>query len=612
MLLSIADCPFELPGNFFRSTSLSRLVYLDISAIPGSIKPVVHPGLLPALRILKVRGRELDDASLRSLVQLYGHRLWSLDISENRITDGVVDFLRDKCFPKNSLRTSGYFYTEGDIIPLEGGSEGYGPFVQIQDSQWSKNFNHPERFFIDSPAYEPNADLGPQEHHVFRANGQGRMRKDSSDEIVKMMTSHKDHLFSPSTPGTRGLTHLNLSNNLLSASGITRLIRTSNGQIEYLACDSMPLLPSWHTQKHWPIGTRLVGTIGDADIFRPVFSSNLRALRIHHSFVTGLLDLEMEGFSSLARLYLGEKLLLPRIQSLFSGAFRPDMNPRLTSLVLTHVPRRSSGPLITTLLNFLRLLSEQESAIEEVTSVSATSRRAPDMLSGMRHLRLEFDPDPMEEGYSAAEDLDAEDLMNSGDQGYSFFEGEQYEKTPVLVRHGAGPGQAETTDTSGANVALNENDLEQEYVSYESEWDGESFTCQVWLGSINPTPKSALYRYRQLVRVYGVRDGVGPAHPSQVRAGAPEGSYIFHVAWTLAIMPSELSAPPKPKLAAMKDVLEVLKRYRLDGRSKFAASKRVADMGSVKLGAPHYFWTGKLEVSTQRPLPQGRAAQYWR
>jgi hypothetical protein len=218
----------------------------------------------------------------------------------------------------------------------------------------------------------------------------------------------------------------------------------------------------------------------------------------------------------------------------------------------------------------------------------------------------------MEEGFSAAEDLDAENLMNNGDQGFSFFEGEQYEKSQVMVRHERGSGQAESVTPNPVHATTDLSDCDEEYVPFEGDWEGKSFSCKVWLGPKDSAPNSALYQYRRLVRVHNVCDGVGLASPSQLRAGAPAGSYIFHTAWTMAIMPLELKAPPKTELESMKDVLDVLKQYRLEGRARLASLKRLAGVQQVKLGEPHFFWTGKLEVSTEQPLPQGRAAQYWR
>ena len=611
MLFSIADCPYELPGNFFNSHTFHRLVYLDVSAVPGSVRYILRPGLLPNLRVLKLRARELDDESLGSLSHVYGQRLWSLDVSSNRFTDDVIDTLKDKCFSKAGLRHNAYFYTEGKLSFIPGGSKEFGPFYQIQESRWSRVFNHPERFYVDSPIYLPDEGTRLQEYQVFRANGRERIRRDTAGDVVSGLHQRLDD--SQSVLGIRGLTHLDLSNNLVSAAGIQRLIRTTNCQLEYLACDTMPLISLRTTRDKWPASAQLMGIAGAADVFRPVLSSNLRSLRIHHSLVTGILDLRLDSFSSLSRAYLAEKIVLPRIQSLYGGVFLPDMNPRLTSLILTHVPRRSSGPAITALINFLKLLSEQERSIQEIAESSRSSWRRPDMLLGLRRLRLEFEPDPMEDGFSTAEDLDAEDLMSSGDQGFSFFEGEQYEKTRVLVRHGQSLG-------GSVHAALKVHDAtsdapnqeEKDTLTYQGDWDGKTFTVEVWLGPKSSPRGSALAQYRRLVQVHNVRDGLGPVSPAQIRAGAPEGGYIFHTAWDLAIMPTELSAPPKSELEAMGDVLEALKRYRLEGRTKYAALVSAAGSKKPQLGSPHYFWTGKLEVSTEQSLPQGRASQYWR
>ncbi|KAH8178190.1 leucine rich repeat domain containing protein [Sarocladium implicatum] len=609
ILLSVADCPYQLPGNFFTSNTMRSLVYLDLSAVPGSVRSILRHDILPDLSILKLRNRELDDEYFGSLSSVYGQRLWSLDVSHNRLTDDVVDILRDKWFPKTSLRTPGFFYIEGKLTRLQGGTNGFGPFCQIQESQWSKVFNHPERFFIDSPIYLSNEESRSQEYQVFRASGKEPLRKDTADDIV-----NSGAIESSDTHGAPGLTHLDLSDNLVSAAGLQRLVRTTNGQMEHLACDFMPLLPLKMTRDIWPFSAQLCGIVGAADLFRPVMSSNLRSLRIHHSLVTGILDLRWSSFSGLSRTYLAEKVILPRIQRLYGGVFTPDMNPRLTSLILTHVPRRSSGPLTDRLKDFLILLSQQESVIQAVAGSSTSSRRTPDLLLGLRRLRLEFEPDPLEDGFSTAEDLDAEDLMSSGDQGFSFFEGEQYEKSPAKVRHGQSLRRAEhaATKTHDATPDASDGAERETSLTYHGEWEGKPFSVEVWLGPSHPPIGSALEQYRRLVEVHKVRDGVGPVSPAQIRAGAPEGSYIFHTAWDLAIMPLEIEAPPKSELEAMEDVLEALKRYRLETRAKYAAAVSASGPEKPRLGYPHYFWTGKLEVSTEQSLPQGRVSQYWR
>lgn len=611
LLLSLRHCRYHLQNTFFRAPSLQNIIYLDISAVPGSIGPLLQPGLLPELRILKITDKEVDDSTLRSLVSLYRRRLWSLDVSNNKISDDSVDLLGRVCFPATQLRSEAYFRVEGKAILEDKGTLQYGQFLRVEESETSGSFSHPERFYVDSPIYLAQPDQGPQEYQAFRSDGIQPIRHDVADTASAVLSEGDTAV--EDLRCSRGLTHLHISNTGVSSEGLQKLVRLSNGHIEQLSCDSMPLLPlSGDYSTVWPASATLRGILGAAHVFRPVLSPNLRVLRIHHSLITHIPTLDVEGLSTLARIHVSENDILPRVDDAFAQVWVPDMNPRLTSLTLTGVPRRSSGPLVNRLIRFLKRLSEQERSIRDASPV-ASSWRGPGMLKGLRHLRLEFESDPMQEGFSAAEDLDAEELMNSGDPGFSFF-GNQWSAGVATPRTTESDMRDNANSSHGASDGLDSHSdrEDEEYAIYHNQWNGEAFSIKVWIGKAAASAP-VIADYRRLAMLRGVQDGVGPATPAQVAAGAPPDSYIFHTAWCLAIMPNNLATPPTTQLLGMKDVLQELKRYRLEGRSQYSAlMKQRTASGPAPLGHPHYFWTGDLEVSTQEPAPHARPSQYWR
>lgn len=620
-ILSVIDCSYQLPSTFFNAPHLQTLVYLDVSNLPGSILPLVQPTSMPALRILKVRGRELENSALHALVANFGLRLWSLDLSNNKISDDAIQEFRDWCLPTSQLRTHAHLQAEGGLVVDSGGAPDYGLFFVIQESDLSKSFSHPERYFIDAPAYVKNADLVTQEYQVSRLDGSTTVRNDNADAAKSVLSGFHDHIRVDDYQKSLGCTHIRLSHNHVSALGLQKLLRISSGHIQDLACDYMSLLPrAGGYRKAWPAHASLGGILGAAHLFRPVFSSNLRVLRIHHSLVTNIPTLEVDGLSSLARQYIAEAAIMRRADQAYPQAFIPDMNPRLLSLTLTCLPRRSSGPLISRLVHFLKLLSIQERGIQDASLIAST-RHCPGVLQGLRHLRLEFEPDSLEDGFSTSEDLDPEELMNSGEKIFSFFESQQEEnrQPPSRSRSYAkeelnAKGVANNSPVTAGDQASGSDRDNSDFVIYEGDWNGQTFSIQVWAGPNSSDAPEVLKDYRRLVLERHVRDGVGPATPAQILAGAPCKSFIFHVAWSAAVMPTELTTPTHSELAGMSDVLDVLKTYRLNGRANYSQRMTLAKMDGrlVQLGEPHYFWTGRLEVSTEPAMPLARPSQYWR
>ncbi|KAM0264065.1 hypothetical protein ACHAPA_008438 [Fusarium lateritium] len=587
----MADCSVSLTQKL--AASLRGMVYLDLSRAIGSLRPLLQRGELPELRVLKIQGKEVDDTTAEILTTHFGTRLWSLDMSNNKLTDRALNIIRNHCLCPVDLRSDANFDVEGK---LEFGSPSprLGTWVRIAESEWSGSFSHPNRHLVDAPLYDLHDTL-PQEFVHKRLDGKFSVKSDAAEAVCRGLLD-EDPYFSPANfQASQGLTHLDVSGNQISSLGISDLLTLGQGHLQEFSCNSMLLIPpSRASMTVWPKTARLYGFYATHTL-RPVFSSNLRALKLHHSVVTQVPTMEIDGFSTTARLYVAENLILPRAKEAFPEAFVPDMNPRINSLTLTCIPRRSSGPLIRKLISFLKLVAVQERAIFDMSS-----RRGPNVLAGLRHFRLEFEPDPLQEDDPMVEAIDAEELLNSGDTGFSFFDDKTRESQQQTVK-----GLAESIQKPGSAASTPpqmETDLhEHEYLEMEIWADGKPTKTQVWIG-LKDSGNSLLQNYRTIALHHKVRDHIGPASPAQIHAGVPSSALVFHTAWCMTIMPPEIQGPSRAELQgmAMKDVLTELKQFRLEGRSKYLSLQSEFGGRIVPPGPPHGFWCGKLEVSTRR------------
>ncbi|KAF6822020.1 hypothetical protein CPLU01_12265 [Colletotrichum plurivorum] len=640
LVLSIPQCETQLPSTFFLSDKLQHLVYLDVSGLPGSLQPLLAAAHgrrnLSRLKILKARRREINDGLAVQLFQAFRGTLWSLDVSENNISDAVLDRFVALCFNSPSLRSHSRFMTEGKLISDGHGSDSHGRFMSIQESDWSGSFNHPERHFVDAPVYSADATRDLQEDEATRSNGITPLRRDTAGHVKAAVAGGMDrpvpewsdvpHLDVCTAP--TGITHLHLSDTHITSAGVERLMRTSRGQIEELSCDGTLFRPIPGSEPKqplpWPSRMRLFGVLGCAHIFRPVFSSNLQVLRIHHSLVTQIPTLEAEGLSTMACLWVAETQVRERSEMAFPHAFEPDVNPRLTSLTLTKIPRRSKGPLIKKLIDFLKLAGLQERAIRE--SSQSSSRRSPVHLRGLRHLRLEFEADPIEDpaGFSTSDDLDAEGLMAMDEgEGFSFFGDERPQPRPrnatnKKAAEGEGAVTRLSTPSAGRLNHFPFSEFEGEYMVYRDTWAGHPYDRNVWIGPGTRSSEPAVNEYMRLVTNSSLRTRVGPATPAQVKVGVPAGALLFHAAWDAIVMPPELKTPKAADFHGMRDVLAALKQFRVETRAEYETARKVAvgvvagDSDKPQRQQQHCFWSGRLEVSVQQSMAHYRAPYYWR
>lgn len=629
--MSMAQCRTQLPTKYFDKEWLMGLVYLDISDMPGSIRSQLEQGSLstqnlPSLRILKAQGREIDDWTAILLLQIFRTRLWSLDLTRNNLTDAIVNHLIRESFPTASLHTDTHFYSEGKItFPIQAGSDLYGPFKFIEDSLWSRNFSHHEKYLADTPVYSDTADLPIQEGTLVRSDGRSKPRQDTADVIKAALAGDLDHPTPDlseihhldASQGHGGITHLYLSENGLSSEGIHHLLRHSPGQLEQFECGDISFglkeaaLPNWLRKS-----AKLSGIVGASHLFRPVASSNLRVLSIHHSLVTQTPTLDADNISAMSKLWLAETILRGRIDLAYPLSFVPDMNPRLYSLTLTRIPRYSTGWVTKKLINLLRLAAVQERAIAD--STSSNIRRAPTMVKGLRHIRLEFDPDPTDEiSGLEEEDLDAGDFVTMADEEFSFFgdTGWRALSTSNSPTSDELPADAKRQDPN-ADENLGELDCppfsetQGDYIEHTGSWNDQDFTIPVWIGSGVFNNRPAVNEYMTNLCDPELQSNIIPASPNHVAAGVPPGSYIYRNAWDAMLAPPKWGRPLRSDLTKMKDVVAELKKYRLDTRAAYKRAKDAAGGGAVPLGKPHFFWTGKLEVALNDHAVH--SSKYWR
>lgn len=626
-LFDIARCPQELTSKLFTSAYFRELVYLDMSYVPGSVKSAVlsslNPQYLPELRVLKVRGREVDDTSAIELFRSFGRQLWSLDLSDNKLTDRIVDDLVSYCFSSLSFHSDANFQKEGKLVLRRNiGSRPYGPFEFIQDSDYSSTFTHPERYFADPPVYSRRADHAElQEWQTVRDDGLGRMKKDDASAI-KLELLGEALATTGDTPlplqtkvrsGAGGLSHLYLNKNRLTSSGIGKLLRSCLGRLEHLECDfCLHTPPLSQTERHRKI-PHVIGLIGSAHLFRPVISSNLRSLRVHHSLVTQVPTLVAEGLAVATARRLAESAFYRNICRAYPQAFAPDMNPRLRSLTLTDIPARSIGPIVEQLKRFLTLLSTQQRGIRDARVAFGTHRRA--ILSGLQHLRLELEPvfsDDMMDS-SMAGDVDFDALLDPGNDNFSnetlsFFDEESGGITsrnkesgfPIYGYFSSEFNKPELYAGFKAGSRLGSYPypgLESEYLyCHESDLGiSSSDTVPVWVGSGQVGPHAAVNEYMWNLQDPSLRTNIGPATPDHVAAGVPPFSYIFYGAWDAIVFPKNLPSALKTAASApFRDVATAVKECRL----------------KTKGTSEH--WDGKIELVRTNSAAHYHSSVYWR
>ncbi|KAM0451749.1 hypothetical protein ACHAO4_005706 [Trichoderma viride] len=238
-MLSVRNCPNGVPIGLIKNYSLRGLVFLDVSGIASVTPQLLEPVYLPELRILKLCRQGISSTSFTSFSVVLGHRLWSLDLSNNKLTDDAFEHKLNAMFLNNDLRSDARAQTEGALEKLPVVTRGHGQFFMLHETAQSILFVPDERYLADTPPYTaPNTT----NNVVTRSDGSVPVRSDTSDGVLRFLSRY-DATDAAHHIRSSGLTHLHLSGNQFSAFAIERMLRESHGQLEHFDCDSMRFFP---------------------------------------------------------------------------------------------------------------------------------------------------------------------------------------------------------------------------------------------------------------------------------------------------------------------------------------------------------------------------------
>lgn len=388
------------------------LLFLDLSRI--SVNPEFtrqySRDLFPNLRILKLRGLHLSDGMLPGAILWNVGRLWSLDLSDNKLTDRAVDLLIDSCSLELPTQAP-------QLTPLH-------PGVELVE---------------EVPGY---TELPPGEND-YRTDDNIPLRPDHEEEFIVYMQSHAlltQHVqpildVTDDLLRSTGVTQLYIDKNKLTVNGIYSLLNRGR-RLQVLDAGSV-ICSSIQLGGAYP----KTMSFFQPDTVHPILyerGSRIEVLRIHHSIVTYCptiisSTLPASGYS-FEHLFKSEAVFGAAHQT-FWVAFVPSNNHRIRELTLTAVPSKSYGMIIEHLKNFITDAAQQEA---QLLKDKPKSRRAPRQLSGLRKLTLEMmGEDNSREagsGRSASGDKDADTFAQASEEDYSFFSASGVEKLSIAPK----------------------------------------------------------------------------------------------------------------------------------------------------------------------------------
>ena len=423
LLLFSSACIPQLDYNLFVSTPvLYNVMYLDLSNTSNTQawNSLLSFHSLSNLRILKLCGLRLTDQSFPFDALHTRLRLWSLDLRQNSLTDQTIDFLLEECF--------------APMAPV--------PAI-APDSD--------EILYEDPPIYDLRDETDPTYPSY---NLSVPARPDKTDSFISYMKRYADFggpssLVLPERDPLRkstGLTHLYLSSNRFTSKGIHKLLSSTN-RLQVLDVGTVKVNPNVDYQLPH---TTPFAQPNTARLLDRQTADRIENLRIHHSVVTCIPTIvqgRLEMGYTPQHLHKAEKFGDLEFQS---AAFNPLSNYRLSSLTLTDIPLRSTGPTITRLTTFLRLCAKQEATLLSAsTSGPRKTRHSPRLLPGLRKLRLEFihERSGMDEvGPSVSGDQDADEFQAQSQGDFSFFADEKMQTSQVSRRSSIwGPGSGKSS-----------------------------------------------------------------------------------------------------------------------------------------------------------------------
>ncbi|KAI9782144.1 MAG: hypothetical protein M1816_001978 [Peltula sp. TS41687] len=319
------------------------------------------PGYLRSLEVLRFRGMGVTDADIEEFAKRMGTRLWSLDLSDNEISDASVAHSVDYC--------------------------------------------------TQPPDY-PASD----EEFSIRTTGSGSRHTKEVDPIVEDQAWYiarkiKDGYLAsnPSRYAGKGLTHLYISGNDISADGVIRLLRCSNLRVLDVGRQRSRASPPFSEEV-----MGLLETCKLTSILNDPCTRKLSCLRIHHRFITGATILK-----SLAGCPME---LMDSYPTPHQMASRLGSLPRL---ILSDVPHMSAE-VTRALQDFLHGCRKLEhdtwlAQTQHVTTDEENAGTRKHQSSCLAILQLEMARREGKTSMSITEDLDSDIFLRRSRQDYSFF-----------------------------------------------------------------------------------------------------------------------------------------------------------------------------------------------
>ncbi|KAE8446276.1 hypothetical protein EG329_012362 [Mollisiaceae sp. DMI_Dod_QoI] len=387
LLLSAKHISFNRIENVINRAEFSDLMYLDLSYTcrPEELK---LPLSFNNLRILKLRGLRLTKVP-RFVLDL-GTQLWSLDLRDNLLQDNSIMLLLAKCF--------------GEDYPTL--SQDRDPLDEVHHL-----YDNPPVYHRIKEGSSTTTDFLP-------------LRPDSTSSFINYVADNGNLLrysradvlsFDDPMYIRSGLTQLYLSGNRLHST-IINTIFCSQNRLQVLDIGSVRL-----DSAQIPYKT-IYATDKGCEKISPVSGSRLQELRIHHSAITQIPTILRDsapGYDP-SSLKQAEEMYSPASWSRLS----PLAHHRLKSLTLTDIPTKSYGPTIAQLTALLEECAIQEQKLGAARASMPQNRRAPQVLSGLKSLRLEFLPAaPAPEMGSVSGDRDADGFLAKSLGDFSFFGG---------------------------------------------------------------------------------------------------------------------------------------------------------------------------------------------
>lgn len=410
----------------------ASLVCLDLSNHYGDLSHLTY--LLPEegfsnLVVLKLRGIRLGWEKIREFLQKLKAPLFSLDLSRCNLGIQIIQLLTlylacsEEYGEQNSISWSDYPAPPPRYMRKAGWQRDGERITRLDPSDWKD---------VDEVAHRNDSVAGISKF-LARQTSNAMTHHSSLQEFANGTLATEDFeihdTYGSILHARTKLTHVHLGCNKASIHSILDMLKGRG--IQHLdLCGSMPeaRIYELHEGKkgNWDYELNF-GKLKHSSYHR------LHYLRIHHSFVTGVCCTATHDGARLSHaqtIYAMEARARSEAKETDPpGIFvDPRQLPSLHTLVLTRVPRQTTGQITKTIKSLCdnALLQEDLVAQAKVESGS-TSRFGPAIYTGLRVLGLEMADAVQDHGVAphdndAMEDDDIQGFHNAVEKDFSFFD----------------------------------------------------------------------------------------------------------------------------------------------------------------------------------------------